>query len=137
MSEALKHSGWRDAMDEKMRAFKDNDTWELVKLPLGKSVGCRLVFTVKVHSDGSIDQLKARSVAKGYSQVYDIDYSETFSPVAKITSVRVFISLAAIFNWPLHQLDIKNTFLRGDLDEEVSMEQPSRECCSGEIWLGL
>ncbi|KAJ7970237.1 Retrovirus-related Pol polyprotein from transposon TNT 1-94 [Quillaja saponaria] len=74
VSEALKHSGWRDAMDEEMRALKDNDTWELVKLPLGKSViGFRLVFIVKVHHDGSVNRLKARLVAKGYIQVYGDD----------------------------------------------------------------
>ena len=63
-------------------------------------------------------------MTKGYAQTYGVDYSDTFSPVAKMTFVRLFISLAATHNWELHQLDIKNAFLHGDLQEEVYMEQP-------------
>ena len=63
-------------------------------------------------------------MAKGYTQTYGVDYSDTFSLVTKMTYVRLFISLAATHNWDLHQLDIKNVFLHGDLQEEVYMEQP-------------
>ncbi|GJS04101.1 retrovirus-related pol polyprotein from transposon TNT 1-94 [Tanacetum coccineum] len=84
----------------------------------------KTVFSVKMNHDGLIARLKARLVAKGYAQTYDIDYSKTFSPVAKISSIRLFISLAATYGWALHQLDVKNSFLHGDLEEEVYMEQP-------------
>ena len=79
-----------------------------------KAIGCRWVFTVKVNHDGSIARLKARLVAKGYARTYGVDYSDIFSPVAKLTSIRLFISLAAIHGY-FHQLDIKNVFLHGDL----------------------
>ena len=131
--EALSHPGWRNAMIEEMNALDGNDTWNLVNLPAGKkAIGSKWVFAVKFNPDGSVARLKARLVAKGYAQIYGEDYSDTFSPVAKLTSVRLFISMAATHNWPLHQLDIKNAFLHGDLQEEVYMEQPPGFVAQGE-----
>ncbi|RVW96834.1 Retrovirus-related Pol polyprotein from transposon TNT 1-94 [Vitis vinifera] len=103
--EALSHPGWRQAMVDEMTALHSNDTWDLVVLPSGKStVGCRWVYTVKVGPNGQVDRLKAHLVAKGYTQVYGSDYGDTFSPVAKIASIRLLLSMAAMHSWPLYQL---------------------------------
>ena len=134
VSEALAHPSWRSAMIKEMDALTDNGTWDLVRLLVGKkAIGCRWVFTVKVNPDGSIARLKARFVAKGYAQTYGVNYSDTFSPVAKLTSIRLFISLAATHGWDLHELDIKNVLLHGDLAKEVYMEQPPGFVAQDEI----
>ena len=94
-------------------------------LPTGKkTIACRWVFALKINTNGPIARLKTLLVAKGYAHTYGVDYSDTFSPVAKLTYVRLFISLAASYDWDMHQLDIKNVFLHGDLQEEVYMNQP-------------
>ena len=99
----LSHPSWYSAMIEEMDALNENGTWNLVHLPTGKkTIGCRWVFAIKVNPDGSVAQLKARLVAKWYTQTYGVDYSDTFSLVAKMTYVWLFISLAATHNWDLH-----------------------------------
>jgi hypothetical protein len=103
-------------MHEEMEALHKNKTWDLVKLPNGKKVvGCKWVFTIMHKADGSVEPYKARLVAKGFTQTYGIDYEETFAPVAKMNSIRVLLSIAANLDWPLHQFDVKNAFLHGDL----------------------
>lgn len=77
--------------------------------------GCRWVLTIKHRADGSIERYKERLVAKAYTQTYDIDYLEMFSPVDKIDTIRVLFSIEANQGWPLHQLDMKNAFLHSDL----------------------
>ncbi|RVW30969.1 Retrovirus-related Pol polyprotein from transposon RE2 [Vitis vinifera] len=90
---------------------------------------------VKVGPDGQVDRLKARLVAKGYTQVYGSDYGDTFSPVAKIASVRLLLSMAAMCSWPLYQLDIKNASFMVIFAEEVYMEQPPGFVAQGESGL--
>nr|GEV01647.1 putative RNA-directed DNA polymerase [Tanacetum cinerariifolium] len=125
MEQALNSVKWKKAMDDEMEALKKSETWDKCNMPQGKkAVGCRWVFTVKYKPDGTVELYKARLVAKGYTQTYGIDYSETFSPVAKMDTVRVLLSVASNQGWPLHQFDVKNAFLHGELKEEVYMEAP-------------
>eukprot|EP00253_Pinus_taeda_P001949 PITA_01949 len=112
-------------MNEEYRSLLANDTWDLVPLPKGrKLLRCKWVYRTKYGPDGKVDKHKARLVAKGFLQVEGIDYTETFSPVAKMNSVRLVLSLAASFEWEVHQMDVKSAFLHGDLHEEIYMEQP-------------
>ncbi|XP_019181694.1 PREDICTED: uncharacterized protein LOC109176759 [Ipomoea nil] len=112
-------------MEEEIRALEQNGTWELVDLPPSKKpIGCRWVYKIKHKADGTIERYKARLVAKGYNQVLGIDYLDTFSPVAKVTTIRTLLAVAAAKGWHLHQMDVSNAFLHGDLDEEVYMQLP-------------
>lgn len=123
--QAMGDPNWRAAMRAEIDALELNHTWVLTHLPLGKRpIGCRWVYKIKHNPDGSIERYKARLVAKGYSQQEGIDYTETFAPVAKMTTVRTLLALASAHHWHLHQLDINNAFLYGDLDEEVYMALP-------------
>jgi hypothetical protein len=130
VEEALDDPKWAEAIQEEMEALQKNNTWRLIPLPEGKkTVGCKWVFSIKYKVDGSIDRYKARLVAKGFTQTYGIDYTETFSPVAKLNTVRVLLSLAVNLDWPLLQLDVKNAFLHGDLEEDVYMNIPPGYMC--------
>ncbi|GKV52289.1 hypothetical protein SLEP1_g58877 [Rubroshorea leprosula] len=116
---------WEDAMDEEMNVLFKNETWDLVPKPKDvQLVSCKWVYIIKHKVDGSIDRYKARLVARGFSQKYGEDYEETFSLVAKMTSVRIVLALAASQNWKLWQLDVKNAFLYGELDKDIYMQQP-------------
>lgn len=134
VQEATKDDRWKRAMNEEMKALQENQTWELVDLPKGKkTVGCRWIYTIKLDSDGNIDRFKARLVAKGYTQKYGIDYGDTFAPVAKINTIRILVSIAANEDWPLKQLDVKNAFLNGYLEEEVYMDAPPGINSNGKV----
>ena len=116
---------WRRAMKEELDAMEANHTWSMVSIPPGKhSIGYRWIYKVKYKSDGIVDRYKARLVAKGYTKQEGIDFIETFSPVAKLVTVKVLLAIAASQKWHLSQLDVNNAFLNGDLFEEVYMEFP-------------
>lgn len=103
VQDALADPKWTQSIEEEMEALQKNRTWKLVPLPDGKKpVRCKWVFSIKHKADGSIERYKARLVVKGYTQTYGIDYQETFSPAAKLNTVRVLLSLAANLEWPLH-----------------------------------
>ena len=105
-------------MDHEVEALVSRGTWTLVPRPTDANiVMCKWVFTIKYHPDGTIARHKARLVARGFTQAYGIDYTETFSSVVCLNFVRVLLYLAFNQAWSLHQLDVSNAFLYGDLEE--------------------
>lgn len=109
-------------MDQELQALQDNHTQCLAPLPAGKRViGCKWVYKVKYNFKGGVERYKARLVAKGYTQQEGLDYQETFSHVVKMVTFRTVLSLAAMNNQKLHQMDVFNAFLQGDLVEQVYM----------------
>ena len=116
---------WQEAVNDEMDSIMANGTWVLVDLPPGsKPIKNKWVFRRKYNSDGSVQTFKARLVAKGFTQKKGIDYFDTYSPVASITSIRVLFALASFYKLYIHQMDVKTAFLNGNLKEEVYMEQP-------------
>lgn len=123
--EAFQNLKWTKAMEEEIIALERNQTWELVPKPRDvKPISSKWVYKIKRRADGSIERHKACLVARGFSQQYGLDYDETFSPVAKLTTVRVLLALATNKDWNLWQIDVKNAFLHGELDREIYMVQP-------------
>jgi hypothetical protein len=114
--QAVGNPKWDNAMDEKMVTLDANVTWEFVVLPKDKkTIGCKWVYKVKHIANGSVNKYKTRLVTKGYAQTYGIDFEETYSPVAKMRTIRIIITMATTKGWSLHQMDVKNVFLHGDL----------------------
>nr|CAD1818716.1 unnamed protein product [Ananas comosus var. bracteatus] len=123
--EASKDPQWRHAMAEEFNALLKNHTWSLIPPPSNCNIiGCKWVYKVKQKSDGSVERFKARLVAKGHHQQEGLDYDDTFSPVVKPQTIRIVLSLALSKEWPIMQLDVKNAFFHGTLNEEVYMLQP-------------
>ena len=126
--EAMKsaHSSkWQEAMEDEMRSMNANKVWDLEIIPKGaKTVGCKWVYKTKLDSQGNIEKYKARLVAKGFTQREGIDYNETFSPVSCKDSFIIIMALVAHYDLELYQMDVKTTFLNGDLEENVYMAQP-------------
>nr|GFA61983.1 hypothetical protein [Tanacetum cinerariifolium] len=107
------------------QSMKDNDVWVLVELsPNARTVGSKWLFKKKIDMDGAVYIFKARLVAKGFTQTYGVNYEETFSPIADIRPIRIFIAIAAYYDYEVWKMDVKTAFLNGHLSEEVYMEQP-------------
>lgn len=109
-------------MDKEMRGLKKRIRVGSYKKR--KIMGCKWIFNIKYKADGTLERHKARLVAMGYTQIQDIDYYENFALVANMNTIKILLSLATNFDCPLQQFDVKNTFLHGDLEEEVYMDIP-------------
>jgi transposase InsO family protein len=115
---------WQSAMEDEIKSHEKNNTWTLVELPKDrKAITAKWVFKLK--SAGTVNERhKARLVARGYSQIQGIDYTETFCPVVRHTSLRILFALATQLDWHIHQMDAVTAFLQGDLQESLYMCQP-------------
>jgi Reverse transcriptase (RNA-dependent DNA polymerase) len=124
-AQASKLQHWRDAMAKELDALAVNNTWVLVPSSEATNiVGCKWVYKTKRKSDGTVERYKARLVAKGYTQEEGLDYTDTFSPVIKPTTIRLVLSIAVTQQWCIRQLDVNNAFLHGELHEVIHMTQP-------------
>ncbi|GJR37488.1 reverse transcriptase domain-containing protein [Tanacetum coccineum] len=116
---------WIDAMQEELNQFYRNKVWTLILLPYGKiAIGSKWVFKFKKDEHGIVTKNKPRLVAQGYSQEKGINYDETFTPVARIEAIRIFLAFATYMNFIVFQMDVKSAFLNRKLNEEVYVKQP-------------
>jgi len=136
---------WEKAVNDKFKAIKENQTWNLVQLPAGKkAIGNKWIFKIKRDEHGNIQKYKARLVAKGCLQKKGFDYNETYAPVARLTTVQILLSIIVNENLHSDQLNVKNVFLHGLLTQDIYMKQPegcedgtSRVCKLNKTLYGL
>jgi hypothetical protein len=122
---ALHDPSWLTAMQDEYRALMSNRTWELVPRPPGANIVTgKWLFRHKLKADGTLERYKARWVVRGFTQRPGVDFSKTFSPVVKSATVRTVLAIAASRAWPVHQMDVNNAFLQGQLRERVYCQQP-------------
>jgi hypothetical protein len=123
--EVVEKKEWKDFMVEEYQSIVKNDVWDVVLRSKEKTmVSSKWIYKTKHSVDGSIDKYKARFVAHGFSQKEGIYYENTFSPVARYTSIRDILLIVAVMKWKVHQMDVKTYFLNGVLGEEVYVVQP-------------
>ena len=116
---------WKAAMDEELALMAKYEVWDEVDQPEDTNIiGCRWVFRIKRDSNGKVLKYRARLVAQGFTQLYGIDFQETFAPVARLSSIRTVIALAASEDWELHQMDVKSAYLNSPIDTAIYMRLP-------------
>ena len=124
--EANKNYNWIKAMNEQLEQIDKNQTWELVPRPASKNiVGTKWVFKNKLNeNDDKVIRNKERLVCKGYAQGEDIYFEKTFEPVARIEAIIMLLAFSCYMNFRVYHMDVKSTFINGEHEEEVSVEQP-------------
>ena len=125
VDEALQDTNWFTVMKNEYDALIENRTWSFVpRTENQKIVGNKWMYRIKYNTDGSVAKYMARLVAKRFQQIEGVNYFITFSPVVKPATIRVVLSLAVMNQWIVRQVDVNNSFLNGELSEEVFMQQP-------------
>lgn len=123
---AISDKNWRKAIQSELIVLMKTNTEKLVPLSNHKkAIGCRRVFKLKLHTNGTIEKYKAQLEAKGFAQTDGVNYPDTLNPVVKMTTIRAFMAIATAQHLPLFQLDVNTAFLHGDLNEEVYMQSPT------------
>nr|GEY56947.1 retrovirus-related Pol polyprotein from transposon TNT 1-94 [Tanacetum cinerariifolium] len=123
----------REAIKNEIKALERNGTWTLEVLPKGKrAIDSKWVYKIKFKPNGEVEKYKARLVAKGFTQMEEVDYHDTFAPIAKLVTVRTLLTVAVKRDWIIHQLDMNNALLHGDLNEEIYMKIPQGFSKEGE-----
>jgi hypothetical protein len=124
-TKASGHPNLDTPMNEEYFSLLTNDNWDLVPIMKGRKIFiCKWVYRTKYASYGSFERNKAWLVVKGFCQVEGINYNESFPPVAKMNFTFLVLSLAASHKWEVHHMDVKSTFLHGDLQEEICIKRP-------------
>ena len=127
---ALTDESWINALHEELHQFEWNQVWHLVPRPLnGSVIGTRCVYRNKINEEGKIVRNKARLIGKGYNQEFEIDFEESFAPVARLEAIRILLAYASSKDFQLQQIDVKSIFLNGYIKEDVYVEQPPRFEC--------
>jgi Reverse transcriptase (RNA-dependent DNA polymerase) len=117
---------WTKVMDEEIKSMYDNKVWDIVPLPEGvKPISYKWIFNTKNDSECNVERYKAQLVVKAFTQKEDIDFTETFSSMSTKDSFRIIMALVSHFDLELHQMNVKTTFLNGDIDEYIYILQPS------------
>ena len=116
---------WQEAMKSEIESMRENQVWNLIDPPDGvKTIECKWIYKKKKDMAGNVHIHKARLVAKDFRQVQGVDYDETFSPVAMLKSIQIILAIAAYFDYEIWQMDVKTSFINGNLTEDVYMMQP-------------
>ncbi|CAI7835441.1 unnamed protein product [Closterium sp. NIES-54] len=118
---------WHEAMDKELKALKERNTWKVVPIGVARNktiLTRKWVFRVKTKADGTIDKFKARWVIRGFDQELGRDFTETFAPVSRHTSLRILLAIAAMKKKKLRQIDVANAFLYAPVDAEIYVELP-------------
>jgi hypothetical protein len=123
-NQASKGDHWVKAMNDELDQIEKKNTWDMVHRPEGKNIiGSKWIFKNKLNEQGQVFRNKERLVCKGYAQIEGLDFDETFAPVAILETIRIFLAYACHKRFKVYQMDVNSSFLNGDLNEEVYMEQ--------------